>query len=1532
MLDNSLGEQFMMGFGQQNRAIKTFHNHYLTLTICLIIIINGFFIITPTAQSKESSGSDSFGYRWIDSNLTAPSINYNWIDGISGSTDLNLVNDDNSGYINLGFIFPFYSGLYNSIAICDNGWASFTDSSYTTSAGNPPPYSGRPNAIIAPFWLDLNPTISGSVTYKRNNLTLPKHFIITWNSIPINYGVYQYNQTFQAILYENGTILFQYKSINITKSNIPMVGIEDSSGTIGLNYLSTSIENESAVRFYYYFPEHDMNVKSVSVKKYAKLNQEIEIKTYIENFGLKDESGVNVSLVINNQPVQWTGNTINLSTYQGTEVKFNWRPTTQGNHSVGIKIENVSGEDKTDNNFLEKTVDVRAWRGIVYYDDRHSAMSDEYYSIWFDELKKNNIWVSKVYNTRVDSDVLKEYTVYLAAYPYYEYNSNEINAIHNFIDSGKGMFLLNGYNDYSYLDGLTNPYEIEWERFNNYISGTYNDIKKHEITNNVKSVSLNSHRVNLTVKGAAKALIFDDEKTKGIKLAISNESGSGRVACFTDPYAFYDWDINQANNKLLSTQIFDWVIGDNKPPIRPRNFRASDGKLGNQINLSWTPNTEIDLNGYFLYRGTTSGSYEPNPIFIPAPASKYNDKGPHLKDHTEYFYKLAAADEVPNISNFTFEVKATPTDQFAPRTPHNFTIKDVGTGKLLNISWNKNKESDVVKYNLLKSDSFEFDEPELFIFNPNETYYLDSDVVEGNTYFYRISVVDEVPNESKLTPIKDGTPYDRISPLQPTGFNVVDPGLGNTLLLTWNQSSDEDLVDYLIERKDPKKNIEKIYVSVPATMYYDNQELIDGVTYSYRLYARDDSKLRPPNKSPPTNWYSATPTDITPPMIPENFSIRDESYFTPSGPVHMLNLTWNISNDNDLRGFILYRFNFKDFKTLESRILVKLNVVNYYRDYDVEEGVDYFYKITAFDEIPNESPASVEQKGIPKDVSPPPMPKEFKVEPLLEGESVKINWALQPGSETEGFRLFYKENLTDDFILLSELKKSENKFIHSGLTNDKPYYYTLQSYDIVPNFSPFTAVRKATPSDRLPPKKPTGLKVETMDIGKSLKLSWKPNTEPDLMGYRIYRDGNLIMTVDKNTTSVIDKSNDLKDGVAYRFNITAIDEVPNESDSSTIKVGVPEDNIAPSTPEGFGVSLSSNKDKVILSWTPSNDSDIENYLIYRSTNNNNFNLIAIISYTENTFYDSSVIDGETYYYKIASTDNASNISPKSNDVKINVPKKEDKILGDISSSVGIGLVILIIIILLIFLFFKNLRKRKKTTVEEKQKEESIDKQGIQKQVVTQELPMARPGITPTFTHTQAPFERGFSPIEPGSASAGIPPTQKQFPIPLQLPSNIKPHVYEHEYEPQKIPEPGEEPVRESERSGTGIETQKLPIFEKQKPMLPPSTITTTPPSTPAPEPTESQQIEVRPQTQPHAVQKQESIRPLPLSPPDLTRPLPTILIPLDADKETLDIQGMKRDKKGRVTILNPKLFYVPKSPLKNPPVGKIVKHKKSKNN
>src|SRR5574342_961680 len=135
-------------------------------------------------------------------------------------------NDLNLGPYALGFSFPFYGNVFDSIKISTNGWISFTSGKIDFKNRNLPNDSAVFN-LIAPFWDDLVLDTGSKIIYLSN----ADSAIITFSEINRypNGGPY----TFQTILTKGGQVVFQYKSMsNVTNS--ATIGIQNGDGSIGL--------------------------------------------------------------------------------------------------------------------------------------------------------------------------------------------------------------------------------------------------------------------------------------------------------------------------------------------------------------------------------------------------------------------------------------------------------------------------------------------------------------------------------------------------------------------------------------------------------------------------------------------------------------------------------------------------------------------------------------------------------------------------------------------------------------------------------------------------------------------------------------------------------------------------------------------------------------------------------------------------------------------------------------------------------------------------------------------------------------------------------------------------------------------------------------------------------------------------------------------------------------------------------------------------------------------------------------------------
>jgi subtilisin family serine protease len=179
----------------------------------------------------DEGGPDNFGYVWIDSDEPDGPV-FNWVDISSIGTPIDFgadIDDGNSGPISLGFTFPFYGTDFNSINVCTNGWASFTDESSVEWGNSSIPNPEPPNDMLAAFYDDLNFENGGTGYFYTNNVDSA---IITWDHVPDwrQEGIF----TFQIILAGPAGITYQYLEMGPGRLDECTIGIENSDGTDGL--------------------------------------------------------------------------------------------------------------------------------------------------------------------------------------------------------------------------------------------------------------------------------------------------------------------------------------------------------------------------------------------------------------------------------------------------------------------------------------------------------------------------------------------------------------------------------------------------------------------------------------------------------------------------------------------------------------------------------------------------------------------------------------------------------------------------------------------------------------------------------------------------------------------------------------------------------------------------------------------------------------------------------------------------------------------------------------------------------------------------------------------------------------------------------------------------------------------------------------------------------------------------------------------------------------------------------------------------
>jgi len=201
---------------------------------------------------------------------------------------------------------------------------------------------------------------------------------------------------------------------------------------------------------------------------------------------------------------------------------------------------------------------------------------------------------------------------------------------------------------------------------------------------------------------------------------------------------------------------------------------------------------------------------------------------------------------------------------------------------------------------------------------------------------------------------------------------------------------------------------------------------------------------------------------------------------------------------------------------------------------------------------------------------------------LIPGDgTLRLGWTKNKEPDVEYYTIYRSSwSATQGFIQIAKVNSETVSYVDTGLINGNTYYYKMTATDKRNYTSTESSVVSSYPRavDTIPPSAPTDLKAYAQSE-TSVKIVWKANTEPDVAGYNIYRDGsklNIGLIPPSAVPYYIDSNVTLC--TTYYYQVSAVDSSGNESELSnplsvfmvpvTFKVDM--GNINPSDVEIYG--------------------------------------------------------------------------------------------------------------------------------------------------------------------------------------------------------------------------------------------------------------------------------------------------------------------------------------------------------------------------
>ena len=232
------------------------------------------------------------------------------------------------------------------------------------------------------------------------------------------------------------------------------------------------------------------------------------------------------------------------------------------------------------------------------------------------------------------------------------------------------------------------------------------------------------------------------------------------------------------------------------------------------------------------------------------------------------------------------------------------------------------------------------------------------------------------------------------------------------------------------------------------------------------------------------------------------------------------------------------------------------------------------------------------------------------------------------------------ERITKSSVSKDQRTYRDTQPVHNG-------YYVIKAIDKdgreVASSLPYFVHRE----DNTPPAAPVALSGSISKNG-IVQLSWAPNSDPDLQGYRVFRC-NSTREEPVEMTKIILPSSTFTDTInvnvlnrKIHYYVVAVDESYNNSDYSRVLVLNRPDLFPPVAPVFVNTEVGS--DTVNVRWQDSPSDDILSYELQRINLDNNV-LQSIAKWSRSTpeqYSDTQLQPGGSYTYKLIVTDSAAN--------------------------------------------------------------------------------------------------------------------------------------------------------------------------------------------------------------------------------------------------------------------------------------------------
>jgi len=570
-------------------------------------------------------------------------------------------------------------------------------------------------------------------------------------------------------------------------------------------------------------------------------------------------------------------------------------------------------------------------------------------------------------------------------------------------------------------------------------------------------------------------------------------------------------------------------------PAQPIGLQARGGSQ--RVVLTWNPNSETNLRGYKVFRGTTPVG----PFAKVASVKKSTYSDIDLENNRTYYYKVQAFNRVGRESPASAIIAAETAP--SPFSPIILDATPLIGGIRIRWTTNPRKGEDgtqVAGFKLYRATEPEGEylwvgsitakSEKMSELRVKKLEYEDSGLGDGAKYYYRLTAFNDRELESDFSSTLEGSTIDRPTGLQATGEMIRE------IHLQWHPSPFKEIQGYRLYRNTAQDGtFERIgeLQSKTETTYIDQQKLADAVTYYYRMTVY--------NKEGRETGLSeiASATTRGKPPIPEGLSAQ-------GGLVKRVDLSWKVRPEKEVEGYYVFWNNSESGEFQQIAKIKGRDKTNYAdkgnRNRPLDDNTTYYYMITSYNKVDvNSDPCPV----VLATTKPRPQPPTGLN--AQGGLPAKIPLAWNPNSETDiKYYRLQRKQAGGKFKEITKLDSDKNQYEDGKLDHGTTYFYQLQAEDKDKLRSDFSGTVEATTKPL--PQPPAGLEAKGTAAG--FELQWKPNPEKDIVKYKIYVRSFLTDKEIGSTEATNFTIDTLKPDAEYTVRVTVVDQDGLESKKS----------------------------------------------------------------------------------------------------------------------------------------------------------------------------------------------------------------------------------------------------------------------------------------------------------------------------------------------------------------------------------------------